>query len=341
MGQHDKPSGAGCEQQLWHLWEPPHFPAIGAGKAAGGVAGVRPRLDMQQERMRTIPHQYPCSGWCATPYIVSQLYTTCMSHQDPCALLEGPPHTTRPSTRGEKLCKDHELACGWETRKWSFAVAFTWLLTCEHVHTVICMSIVGGLILLCLVRRVLFHYYPGLIILSPTAMLLHRQRGAQGLLSYLQALRNPLLSVPAGASEPLNLEFPWFQSSRHHGTPVRDTFNLVLKLSFLLAGTAQAARNAQELAQQTSNMEAGCAAGNKRSSAVFLNPDSTYSYALKEEEPRSSEQNARNAQQPDNISTVVPQNAQIPVDGVPPLEEVSRTSSIPAQIIQMRGTGQG
>ena len=48
------------------------------------------------------------------------------------------------------------------------------------------MSIVGGLIMLCLVRRLLYHYYPGLIILSPTAMYQHRQRGAATPFSFLQ-----------------------------------------------------------------------------------------------------------------------------------------------------------
>ncbi|BDA43408.1 probable LRR receptor-like serine/threonine-protein kinase [Coccomyxa sp. Obi] len=101
-------------------------------------------------------------------------------------------------------------------------------------QAVICMSIVGGLVLLCLLRRVAYHYYPGLIILSPTAMYLHRQQRE-------------------------------------------------------LARS----QNTQELVQQTSNMEAGTALGSKRASAVFVNPDSTYSYAVREVEASSAEHSVR------------------------------------------------
>ena len=46
------------------------------------------------------------------------------------------------------------------------------------------MSIVGGLVLLCLLRRVAYHYYPGLVFLSPSTMYLYRQQRGATHISY-------------------------------------------------------------------------------------------------------------------------------------------------------------
>lgn len=64
MEQHDQPAGAGCERQLRHLWESTRVSAIGVGEAAGGIAGFRPRMVMQQEYLCRLSDQHSGTGWC-------------------------------------------------------------------------------------------------------------------------------------------------------------------------------------------------------------------------------------------------------------------------------------
>lgn len=218
---------------------------------------------------------------------------------------------------GKQTCKGNCCGC--------FTTADTW-----SCGAVICMSIVGGLIMLCLVRRLLYHYYPGLIILSPTAMYQHRQRGAATPSSFLQQYAassqcHGINSCERGSSRV-------YRYSAHRGTHHAG--------SCASAGSGQAGRNAQELAEQSSEMEAGNAPGNKRASAVFMNPDSTYSYALKEEELPPAEQCPRDSQQAETSSSVMAPIVQLPVHQVSPVEEGSRTSTVADQSSQTRPTGQ-
>lgn len=97
-------------------------------------------------------------------------------------------------------------------------------------------------------------------------------------------------------------------------------------------GLADSARsqNSQELAQQTSNMEAGTALGNKRVSAVvFMNPDSTFSYAVKEEEGSSAEHSVRDQLQAQAVRSGRPPSPEVSSAPVDQGALTSRTSPNP------------
>lgn len=79
----------------------------------------------------------------------------------------------------------------------------------------------------------------------------------------------------------------------------------------IIAETARS-RDGQELAQQTSDMEAGAASGSKRTSAVFVNPDSTYTYAVREEEASSGEHSMRYQAQAQPATSCMPSTAGVP-----------------------------